>query len=105
MQSYSLLSLILSLALGALGWVAANLVAKPILRAYELREKAWEEMLIIADLSPLEGDQFEGSRNVLRRLAAQASAIDAAWPRQLRWLLKHLRLDLLEASAGLLGLS
>jgi hypothetical protein len=105
MPSFALWSLILSIPLGALGWVATNFVARPILRAYELREKVWEEMLVTANVSMLDGARFQQSGESLRRLAAQASAIDAAWPHPLRWLLKRLRLDLNDASTSLLGLS
>jgi hypothetical protein len=105
MPPYALISLLLSIPLGALGWIATNLIARPILHAYEIREKAWEEMLMMADTSAFDGDQIEPARTALRRLAARASALDAAWPSPLRWLLKRLQLDLREASAGLLGLS
>ena len=105
MPEYAHVSLLLSIPLGALGWVATNLIARPLLHAHEIREKAWEEILMTADTSSLDGHQIEPARIALRRLAARASALDAAWPSPLRWLLRALRIDLREASAGLLGLS
>ena len=105
MSSYGLLSLVASVPLGALAWIATNFVARPVLRAYELRERAWEEILVTANVSMLDGALHEQSGERLRRLAAQAAALDAVWPRGLRFVLTHLRLDLREASAGLLGLA
>ena len=48
MPSYGLLSLVASVALGALGWIATNFIARSILRVYELRERVWEELLVSA---------------------------------------------------------
>jgi hypothetical protein len=105
MPSYGLLSLVASVALGALGWIATNFVARPILRAYELRERVWEELLVSANVSVFDGDDYARGVENLRRCAAQASAFDVAWPVVLRWVLHTLRLDLREATTALLGLS
>src|SRR5713101_3981647 len=105
MPSYGLVSLIGSVLLGALGWMATNFIARPILRAYELRERVWEELLVSANVSVLDGEHYARGVENLRRCAAQASALDVAWPRVLRWVLKTLRLDLREAGTALLGLS
>jgi hypothetical protein len=102
---YGLLSLIASVALGALGWIATNFIARPILRAYELRERVWEELLVSANVSILDGDDYSRGVENLRRCAAQASALDVAWPSILRWVLHMMRLDLHEATTALLGLS
>jgi hypothetical protein len=103
--SYGVMSLLGSIPLGALGWISTNFAARPILRAYELRERVWEELLITANVSIFDEGRYEQSVGNLRRFAAQASALDVIWPRPLRWVLRHLGLDLREASVGLLGLS
>ena len=102
MPSYGLLSLIGSVLLGALGWMATNFIARPILRAYELRERVWEELLVSANVSVLDGEHYTRSVENLRRCAAQASALDVGWPHVLRWVLKALRIDLREAATALL---
>ena len=105
MSSIGLISLLASIPLGALGWFATNFVARPILRAYELREKVWEELLVSSNLLIFDGEAYAQSSNNLRRYAAHASALDVSWPRTLRWLLRALKLDLAAASQALLGLS
>jgi hypothetical protein len=105
MPSYGLLSLVASVALGALGWIATNFIARPILRAYELRERVWEELLVSANVSVFDGADYSRGVENLRRCAAQASALDVAWPPILRCVLHTLRLDLREATTALLGLS
>src|SRR5690349_18305815 len=82
--SYGMVSLLGSVPLGAAGWVATNFVARPVLRVYELREHAWEELLFTSNVDLLH-DRYDESVVRLRRLAAQVSAIDAAWPPYLRW--------------------
>jgi len=101
MPSYGL-SLIGSLLVGALGWIVANFVARPIRQAYELRECVWEELLVSANVSALDGEHYTRSVENLRRCAAQASALDVGWPHVLRWVLKALRIDLREAATALL---
>ena len=105
MSSLTLVSLLGSIPLGALGWLATNFVARPILRAHELREKVWEELLVSANVSLFEAGLYERTAESLRRCAAQASALDVAWPSTLRWVLRLLRIDLREAAMGLLGFS
>src|SRR5260221_8294016 len=97
MPSYGFVSLVGSVLLGAVGWIATNFIARPILRAYELRERVWEELLVSANVSVLDGADYARGVENLRRCAAQASALDVAWPRVLRWVLHSLPLDLREA--------
>jgi hypothetical protein len=65
----------------------------------------WEELLCSANVSIVDGADYARGVENLRRCAAQASALDVAWPPILRWLLHTLRLDLREATTALLGLS
>jgi hypothetical protein len=99
------LSLVGTMGFGAVGWIATNFVARPLLRVYELRERVWEELLFTANVTVFEGDEYAASVATLRRFAAQASAIDRAWPRYMRRLLQWWRIDLAAAAEGLLGLS
>src|SRR5712692_6726149 len=61
------LSLIGSVLVGVLGWIAANFIARPILRAYELRECVWEELLVSANVSVLDGEHYTRSVEKPRR--------------------------------------
>jgi hypothetical protein len=105
MPSYGLVSLLASIPLGALGWIATNFVARPILRVYDLRERVWEELLVSANLSIFDAGRYEQTVENLRRCAAQASALYVAWPGLLRWVLWTLGFDLQLAAENLLGLS
>jgi hypothetical protein len=99
------LSLAGTVGLGAIGWLATNFVARPLLRVYELRERVWEELLFTANVTVFEGDDYAASVGMLRRFAAQASAIDRAWPPYMRRLLRWREIDLAAAARALLGLS
>ena len=70
-----------------------------------MRERVWEELLVSANVSVFDGADYARRVENLRRCAAQASALDVAWPPVLRWVLNTLRLDLHEATTALLGLS
>lgn len=58
-----------------------------------------------ANVAFVDGDRLRSSMDNLRRLAAQASALDAAWPAHLKWILRRLGINLSGASRALLGLS
>jgi hypothetical protein len=99
------LSLVGTMGLGAVGWIATNFVARPLLRVYELRERVGEELLFTANVSVFEVDEYAESVRKLRRFAAQAAAVDRAWPGYMRKLLAWFGIDLAAAAEGLLGLS
>jgi hypothetical protein len=88
-----------------MAWFATNFAARPLLRVYELRERVWEELLFTANVTLFEVDEYASSVNTLRRFAAQAAAIDRAWPRYLHLVLTWFGVDLRAAAQGLLGLS
>ena len=82
MPSLGLLSLVASVPLGGLGWLATNFIARPILRVYELREKAWEEILATANISMLDGSLYvnrSGGASTTLYVKESGGSTNAGW--------------------------
>lgn len=92
--------------IGSTSWFATHLIAKPVVEVLELRKRVWEELLVTANFGATDEARYQETVQRLRRLAAQASALDVAWPSWSRWVLQDLlRQDLAGAAKHLLGLS
>jgi len=98
-------TVVLPLIAGIVGWFATHFFARPLLKAYEYREKAHELIFYTANVLPEDGDRFQESVDELRRVAAQMDALLAVMPWYCRRLMVYLRIDLRRAASGLTGLS
>jgi len=92
---------------GALGWFAANFVAKPLLDFLTLRSQVQEEIIYTDNVGHmmLDTPSFDKAMDSLRRLGAKMLAMDAsAWSCQ-RSLFSKQKCDLPTAGKNLIGLS
>jgi hypothetical protein len=91
----SLAKTIVGGAIGAaIGWYAANFIAKPIRDFYDLRRRAHEELIVTGNIVLRESDEasdaiaiserqrYERAYEALRRLDAQLAALNVSctWP-------------------------
>ena len=97
-----------TLAVATLGWVALLIIGQPIIRFFELRQDTREQMLYFANIPvPKEGaeinNRFEEAHDALRRLGAKMLAFSEtkiAAP-----IVHRFGYDPASAGRGLIGLS
>jgi hypothetical protein len=102
----TVLPLIGTFAVGALGWFIANFVADPILRLSQLRRDVRESIFFTANIGQGTKPEFyTPATTELRRLAARLDALSRDSSRLVRWWWKRRGYDLALAVSGLTGLS
>jgi hypothetical protein len=97
---------LVTLALGAVGWLTAKFLFEPVKEIYELRRDVQECLLVHGDLSK-DAPQEErvAAADAFARLGAGLVARDLAAYRWVRWFcLTLLRLDIYSAGALLIGI-
>lgn len=98
-------STILALLAGVLGWFATHFFARPLLKAYDYREKAHGLTFYTANVLPDDGEKYKDAVAELRRLAAQMGALSTVMPWYCWRILVYAHIDLGGAAGGLTGLS
>jgi hypothetical protein len=95
-----------TIALGALGWLAANFFGEPLLRFWRVRREIHESLIFTAAISDASLPGASGAAVVeLRRHSARLTALwVAASPTVQRWW-KSRAYNLPVAASGLIGLS
>jgi len=91
---------------GVIAWFLTNFWGRPLVRFWDLRQKAHEAIFYYSNLSVANdvARVKQGSAR-LRRLAARMSALQIAVPKFLAWLLRLRGYDLRGASIWLAALS
>jgi hypothetical protein len=109
----AILPILLPVSLGAVGWYAANFLAKPFLEFLALRSQVHEEIIFTGNVGPMTAHHtasYEKAVDSLRRLGAKIQAMDVSAKTlrpqaPLRWLLAYYGFDLAKAGTNLIGLS
>jgi hypothetical protein len=103
---HTVLPLLVTFAVGAVGWFVTHWIANPILAINKLRASIIEEVTMSANVGPgSEVEELKAAQASLRRLAAQAAALAQSSGSVVRYYTRINRLDLGSASEGLIGLS
>ena len=98
-------TLIASVLLGILGWLATSLLAKPWLDFLNLRSQVLEEMAFTANVNDENMTVYKSAVESLRRLGAKVQATDITALPLLRWFLSKRGYNLGVAGSNLIGLS
>jgi hypothetical protein len=96
-----------TIALGAIGWFLSQFLARPLVRFFDLRQQAHEQLFFTANVysGTEEASRFERACEDLRRTAAQLSACESCMLSPLRRLIYSLGYDIGRTIRGLTGLS
>jgi hypothetical protein len=102
--SNSLITLIVGLLAGAIGWWITNFFLRPVQRIEELRQRAHEELIFYANIGKGSPDvDRDTARLALRRVAAGLMASAESASRVIRWWIGRQGWNLPEAGKHLLA--
>lgn len=91
---------------GAIGWVATNFFAAPLLKFYRTRTLVHESLIFTANVASFsEKEEIQSARTELRRHASAIFALSATAPRQITNFLLKRGYNLELAAKGLIGFS
>lgn len=99
--------LIGTFAVGAMGWVLTHFCLKPILKFHRMRERAHETIEFTANVfdRPTDPERYDRACDEIRRLAAQLRALHLStnWAVQIYFQIHGYELE--EAGSAMIGLS
>lgn len=102
----TVLPLLGTLVVGALGWWITYWIANPIIEFERTRKAVREEMYYTRNVQgDWRNDRIEQAEDVIRRQAARIEATSAAASKPVRWYFQFRRYDLTGARMGLNGLA
>lgn len=99
--------LILTFAVGAMGWVLTHFCLRPILKFHRLREQVHETIEFTANVSdrPTDPERYDRACDEIRRLAAQLRALHFSTNWVVRFYFQIRGYELEEAGSAMIGLS
>jgi hypothetical protein len=113
-----LVSFILPLLGGSIGWFATKFFAEPLLAFYDLRNKIFEELIVTGNIlvpdekhqwaaweEEAERKRYQAAYETLRRYAAQLAAIKQTSHRLPMRYIDYKEYDLKRAAEGLIGVA
>lgn len=103
----TMVPLIWTFAVGAIGWVLTHFCLKPILKFHRLREKTHETLEFTANVyhRPTDPARYDQACDEIRRLAAQLRALHFSTNWAVRIYFQSRGFELGEAGSAMIGLS